>query len=128
MQAIKPLALVLAVVLSPRIATADVVRPIDHSGVESVASGTTTVEQSEVAAEGDAQAATIASDDSDQDESGAPSAPRAKKRWGSLRRLPLVRRPRAPVLGHLEDDDVWAQLLSISSFSKSAGVRGLAKR
>ena len=128
MQAIKPLALLLAIVLSPRIATADVVRPIDRSGVESVASGTTTVEQSEAAAEGDAQAATIASDDSDQDDSGVPSAPRAKKRWGSLRRLPLVRRPRASVLGHLEDDEAWTQLLSISSFSKSAGVSGLAKR
>ncbi len=128
MQALKPLALLLAIVLSPRIATADVVRPIDHSGAESVASGTTTVEQSEAAGEGDAQAATIASDDSDQDESGAPSAPRAKKRWGSLRRLALVRRRRVPVLGHLEDDEAWTQLLSISSFSKSAGVSGLANR
>jgi hypothetical protein len=132
-QATKLLALLLAIVLSPRIATADVVRPMDHSGVESVASENATVEPGQVASEAGAPApATVASDDSDEDQSGPawarPSVSAAKKRWGSLRRLPLLRRPAAPVIGCLGCDGDGAQPLSTSRFSNSSGVSGLANR
>jgi hypothetical protein len=107
-QAVKLLALVLAIVLSPRIATADVVAPIDH-GVESAASESSVVEPCQTAPESGAPTTSVTvSEDSDEGQSGAAraSAPRSKKRWGSLRRIPLLRRPAARVIGRLAGDDV----------------------
>jgi hypothetical protein len=131
-QATKLLALLLVVVLSPRIATADVVRPISQPSVESVASESPTVEAADLTDEAGAPTpGTIAADDSDDGQPGVTriqaSAPRAKKRWGSVRRLAVVRRS-TPVIGCLGDEDEDAQPFSTSSFSNCSGVSGLAKR
>jgi hypothetical protein len=101
---VKLLALVLAIVLSPRIATADVVAPMNH-GVESAASESSTAEPCQTAPESGAPTTSMAaSEDSDEGQAGTARAPRLKKRWGSLRRVPLLRRPAARVIGRLADD------------------------
>jgi hypothetical protein len=128
-QATRLLALTLVIVLSPRLAMTDVVGRLGDSRVEAGAAATRTVEPHRAAAE-----LGTSTGDSAQDESGTAlaqsRAPKMKGRWGSLRRIPLLSRPRSKAWETTPDQDGTFPLTPpvTRSFSNWSGASGLANR
>jgi hypothetical protein len=128
-QATRLLALTLAIVLSPRLAMTDVVGQLGQARTGTGASVTRTVETHRAAA----QVGTSARD-SAKGTSGTPAAPsstpKIKGRWGSLRRIPLLRRSRSKAWDTMtgQDETFPLTLPLISSFSNWSGASGLANR
>ncbi len=129
MQAARLLALTLAIVLSPRLAMTDVVGQLSQARIGTGASVTRTVEAPEATAKAGTSARDSAKGTSGP--SAAPSkTPKIKGRWGSLRRIALLRRPGSKAWGTTADQDESCPLTLplASSFSNWSGSSGLANR
>ena len=131
MQATRLLALTLAIVLSPRLAMTDVVGQLGQARTGTGASVTRTVEPHRAAAHAGGTAVARDSAKGISGTSAAPSTtPKIKGRWGSLRRIPLLRRSRSKAWDTMtgQDETFPLTLPLISSFSNWSGASGLANR
>jgi hypothetical protein len=130
-QAVRFLALTLAIVLSPRLAMTDVVGQLGHAKVGTGASTTQTVEPHRAASHA---GTTAVARDSAKGHTGTALAPsktaKIKRGWGSPRRVALLRRPRSKAWEMISGQDGSCPLtpLLISIFSNWSGSSGLANR